>query len=578
MPPTPTHPASPAAPVAHWWREPELLLLLLLLVAAYCLRVNELPLRGEEPRRAQVGREMIANGDWVVPREQGQLYFSRPPLQNWLIALTFLATGGESEWGARVHSLLATLLTTLLVYGYGRSFLSRAGALGAAVVFLTTPEILLIGSQAESEALFILCVSGSLLLWHGGLTRGWPDWFTWSAAYAAMALGFLTKGPQAPVYFLGAVGLYCLFTWQLGRLFRPGHFVGMLVGAAVILAWAVPYTLAEGVDPMVRTVMNMTTMRMRYWQAGPVLWHMARFPFEVIGSTLPWSLLLVAYAHRGFRAWLGAARPHALFLALAFGVAFPSIWLPPDGQTRYLSPVYPCLALLAGLVIEHLATAAVPSLRLAWARVSGALACVMFGGAGLVPVAAMLFAGHTTRSHLAEPLGLAVVYAAGAAALALLAWRTRAADSPGRFRASMLALTAFLAWTWLLPVSGIRARQSVETPADMARVRASLPAGTRLVSFGRINARFAYYFGDPIGYRDWPAETDLGAAARVDYFCFNRPTAENPRLPFAWQEVGVVSMERTRRPAPQNVVVVGRVVYPTPDRTPPLALTTSRGE
>ena len=63
---------------ARFWREPELWLLLLLAAGTYLARLDVLPIRGEEPRRARVAYEMLATGDWIVPRQQGDIYLSRP--------------------------------------------------------------------------------------------------------------------------------------------------------------------------------------------------------------------------------------------------------------------------------------------------------------------------------------------------------------------------------------------------------------------------------------------------------------------------------------------------------------------
>src|SRR5438128_12114215 len=79
------HP-SQASPRPCWWREAEVAILILLVAAAYFVRLNDVSMRGEEPRRAQVAFEMMQRSDWLVPREQGDPFLSRPPLQNWPIA------------------------------------------------------------------------------------------------------------------------------------------------------------------------------------------------------------------------------------------------------------------------------------------------------------------------------------------------------------------------------------------------------------------------------------------------------------------------------------------------------------
>src|SRR5579871_5349178 len=79
--------SNPLEPRKKWWLELEFALLLALVVAAFFSRMTALSVRGEESRRGLIAREMLESGDWIVPRCQGVPLFSRPPLQNWLIAL-----------------------------------------------------------------------------------------------------------------------------------------------------------------------------------------------------------------------------------------------------------------------------------------------------------------------------------------------------------------------------------------------------------------------------------------------------------------------------------------------------------
>src|SRR5260370_22766156 len=217
-----------APPRNPWWREPEIAVLIVLVVAAYILRLGDVTLRGEEMRRALVGFEMMENGDWIVPRVQGEPLLSRPPLQNWVIVASTVICGSREAWVLRLHSVLAMLVTTILIYGYARTCLSRLGALPAAAAFATLGEMFEIGNKAETEMLFIALVSAALLLWHWGQVRNLPATRTWIISYVLVALAILCKGPQAPVYFLTSVGAYLLLTGQVRRLFTWAHLAGAL--------------------------------------------------------------------------------------------------------------------------------------------------------------------------------------------------------------------------------------------------------------------------------------------------------------------------------------------------------------
>jgi 4-amino-4-deoxy-L-arabinose transferase-like glycosyltransferase len=415
-----------------WWREREVLVLLLLVALAYLVRLNAVSLRGEEPRRAQVAFEMVQRGDWVVPREQGEPFLSRPPFQNWLIAVSSLLCGTREAWALRLPSVLALLATSLLLYGYARTCCSPAGALAAAVAFVTLGEMFTTGCQAESEMVFIALVSASLLLWHGGEARGWPETRTWVVCYLCVAMGVLTKGPQPPVYFLGPVGAYLLVTGQWRRLFGRPHVAGSLAGAAVVVTWLLLFAHREGWSLVRGVLLNDTAGRMWDWKLGEVAAHLVGFPLEVLGCTLPWSLLLVACRRRELRSCLGSGGRQGLFMALCVGLAFPTCWIPPGGQTRYFAPLYPCVAMLLGLLIDRCTRRDVPP-RAArvWERYVQSVSVVMLLSGAAVLLAHLFLARHLKDRAWAERPAVAFGYAGAVTALALTAWRRRGGCRPG---------------------------------------------------------------------------------------------------------------------------------------------------
>ena len=135
-----------------WVLELEFGLLLAVLLTIYCSRMAHPTIRGEESRRAQVAVEMIDSGDWIVPRLQGLLFLSRPPLQNWAIALLGIVRGGVDVVAVRLPSVLSTMLIACLIYGYARSFLSPTAALLAAAGYATMGQVLELGRLGETEA------------------------------------------------------------------------------------------------------------------------------------------------------------------------------------------------------------------------------------------------------------------------------------------------------------------------------------------------------------------------------------------------------------------------------------------
>ena len=202
---------------------------------------------------AQVACEILATGDWLVPRQQGQPLLSRPPLGSYPIAIAAKLFGNCSLLAVRLPSALATLLTVLLIYAYARLFLSRLGAMAAGSAFATMGQVLVLGRLAETEAIFTLLVSSALLVWHWGHTRQWRPSFYWLAGYGLAALAALAKGPQAPVYFAGPVLLYLIWRRDWRSLFSRWHLVGVVLFVAIVGTWQFPFWIEMG-WPAVKTV------------------------------------------------------------------------------------------------------------------------------------------------------------------------------------------------------------------------------------------------------------------------------------------------------------------------------------
>ena len=373
-----------------------------------------------------------------------------------------------------------------------------------------------------------------------------------------MALAMLTKGIQAPLYFTASVGLYLVLTGQWRRLFTWAHLLGVLVGAAILFAWALPYSFVMGWSGVRLVWTGDAAVRIHNWKLHDVAVHLLTYPLEIAAGTLPWSFMLLLYLRRDFRARIYEARPQVLFLTLCMAVAFPTCWVHPGGKPRFFAPLYPCLAVLIGLAVERCGEAAASeSLRTAWRRYLGVMACGMIAAAvGVVVVAAgSMF--NASLKPFAEPPIFALAYAAASIGLAVLIWRVREGGTSSRIRTAVLAVAGFLAITFTGVVTDVRLKRS-ENPAEaMTRLKEHLPPGQPLVSLGgHLDCLFAYYYGLPfISPRPWPTP---GSDPDLTYFCFQCPGDSRPQLPFAWKEIGVLSLDRNHHAIPERVVVVGQ--------------------
>jgi hypothetical protein len=264
------------------------------------------------------------------------------------------------------------------------------------------------------------------------------------------------------------------------------------------------------------------------------------------------------------------------FLLVAMVVAYPTVWLAAGARGRYFMPLYPLTAVLIGLLIERCSQAAVgTSQRLAWHQfllgwaIVTTLGALTLAASGVPPAnfAASIYQPH----EFCLPAGLVAIVAAA------LLWLAFA--RPARFRTS--SAIAALAGSAVLACAGIKVNVNVtrfNNPVPtVAEFKQLVPPNVRLVSFSPAEHRFLYYFADPITELGWP-KTLADLPDDVEYFCFMRHPGDTAdarasgrgrtpyntpgTLPFAWEEVKSICVDRQAQRSDIATVVLGRVIRP----------------
>ena len=552
-----------------WWWDWEAAALTILVLAVYFTRLTASPVCGEESRWANGAREMIASGDWIVPRQQGSIFPERPPLNSWAMAVVGLARHEVDLVAIRLPSVTAMLATTLLIYAYARSWMSRLGSFSSAAMFATFGQVLGIGRFGESEAVFTFFVAASLLIWHWGYTKAWPAGLAWSLGYSFAALGALTKGLQAPVYFISVCGVYLLLRRDWRWLFSFSHLAGLACFATIVGCWFVPFALSNwtAVDDIWGGL-----ARERFAFQG-LAKHIASYPLETFGCLLPWSPLLLLFAKPGICASVMAQRPQVRFLLAALLVTYPSVLLAAGARGRYYMPLYPCLALLIGLAVEQCAAQGASwANRRIWRHYLRGLSIVALGGA--VGVVIVSFWPSEKFADARQPLPFVVAWVLmSLATTAVLIWASRSEQS-SRPQLAIYTAAGLLGFAYVGVVVNARIQGGNDLTPAITQIREQVPDPSQLVSLGRVYHRFAYCYETPIRQVPWPmAASDL--PADVTYFCFDHrpsdtdqwrstndgsPSPSTPgTLPFAWDKIAEIPADPVKRGEAHRTVIIGRV-------------------
>jgi 4-amino-4-deoxy-L-arabinose transferase-like glycosyltransferase len=320
------------------------------------------PIDRDEARFAQATKQMVETGDFVDIRFQDDVRYKKPVGIYWMqaAAVESLTALGLPKaelriWVYRIPSLIGAIGAVLLTYWAALAFVTRRGAVFAALMMCSCVLLSAEARLAKTDAMLLLTVVAAMgalarvyLSWQRGEDPEHPSW-SWPAIFwTALAGGVLLKGPLILMF----AGLTILMLGILDRnaswLWRLRPVWGLMWTLILVLPWFIAI----------------------YWRAGD-----AFFTDSVGGDML--SKLAAQESH-------GA--PPGLYLLLFWitfwpgaplaGMAVPAIWRArrePGAQfllawlvpswivfelvltklPHYVLPLYPAIAILTVGALER---------------------------------------------------------------------------------------------------------------------------------------------------------------------------------------------------------------------------------
>ena len=302
----------------------------------------------DETRYAEIPREMIETGDWVVPRLNGIRYFEKPVMGYWLSAVSIVLFG-ENEFAARLPAALSVGLTSLIVFllvacrGAGKQV-----ALIASFIYLTFAEVFGVGTFNVLDSqltLFLTAACASFLcafLSSEAKTRFL--WLSFTGIFCGLA--FLTKGFLAFAVPTLAAAPFLLLQRKARSLFSM-PWIPILFAAFTCLPWAVLIAQREPT----------------FWHYFFWVEHVRRFfsdnpqhpqPFWYFAALLPllsfpWSLFAPAAA-----AWYRKTKGRDILIRFSLcWFVFPFLFFSAS-KGKLATYVLPCLPPLAILIANGL--------------------------------------------------------------------------------------------------------------------------------------------------------------------------------------------------------------------------------
>jgi 4-amino-4-deoxy-L-arabinose transferase-like glycosyltransferase len=428
-------------------------LLALALFAGSLVLAASVPLVSpDEGRNAEVAREMVASGDWLVPRLAGMPYLDKPPALFWAEAAA-IRLFGPTRVAVRLPAALAALGTLILIARRGRRSAGTAFARRAVALLGLAPLFAAMSAYVIFDMPLTLCVT---VVWIGivdELESG-PSRSRRVAMFAAVTAGVLLKGPVMLAWaVLGSAGAALVLRSRAALswlAFWPGWLLLLLVAGGWFACASARFPEYPHYAFLEESVERMATGRFHREQPA---WFV---PAVLIAGTLAWSLVTP------WRRRLGREGRVALGFVVFAAVFFT---LSRSKLVTYLLPALPPLAWLAAEAWTD-----APSSRRAGviaAIVYGALALALaISGGGVAAIRDPALGAATAGAARALTIGFAITTLLGAWA----AWRRR----------NDLALIAAVAFTPLVFLLGGRAlarHAKHESGESLARAIAAAGGG-----------------------------------------------------------------------------------------------------
>ncbi len=334
----------------------------LLLLAAFCgflffYGLGAFGLLGaDEPRYAQVAREMLDRSDWVTPTLQGKPWLEKPALYYWQAMLSFRAFG-VTDRAARVPAAFDAAVLVAAIYFFLGRFRPRSELDGA---LITASCAAVVGFARAAATDMPLAATFAIAL------LGWYAWYEsrtrmyLAVFYIFLALATLAKGPVAPALAAIIIFLFVAVKRDLRAIPLTLWIPGVVLYLAVMLPWYIAVQLR---NPEFFRVFIIEHNLARFSQ--DLYHHHQPFWFYlpvILLAMMPWTLVFIlAIAERARLIWSEGKEKEAfssredswqLFLLIWMLVPILFFSASQSKLPGYILPAVPAGALL---VTEYLA-------------------------------------------------------------------------------------------------------------------------------------------------------------------------------------------------------------------------------
>lgn len=241
----------------------------------------------DEPRYAQVAREMLERRDWITPTLQGKAWLEKPVLYYWEAILCY-SRFGVTDSAARLPAAIDAALLIAAIYFFLRRF-RPGGEEDGALITAGTAAMIGFARAAATDMPLAATFTIALLAWYAWHESDKRLYL--AISYIFLALGTLAKGPIAPALAAVVILIFAAAKRDWSIALRTFWIPGVLLFLVVALPWYIAVQLRNPEffrvfvleHNLARFSSNLYHHPQPFWFYIPVL----------LLSLMPWTLWLI---------------------------------------------------------------------------------------------------------------------------------------------------------------------------------------------------------------------------------------------------------------------------------------------
>jgi 4-amino-4-deoxy-L-arabinose transferase-like glycosyltransferase len=433
-------------------------------------------------------REMLTDGNWIMPTFNGQPRLQKTPLSYWIVACISSMAGGVNEFTARLPSAMFAVLSVCAILYFVGQWLSFRTAVVCAGVWLTSFGYIRYSHNARPEMALTFFVVLCFLSFYSAVAASSRkrQIIYMLVFWVSFGLGNLAKGP-APIAMVGIPVLAYIAVTKQWR------FIGKMLpvwGVAIFLLIMLPWPIAAAYKVNWDVVIWKREFVDRFFGGLDPLpkpfYYYLPLMFMFIA---PWvAFLPMAIAAPFYKVW-GEKRPAMRFLWVFFVADLVFLFLSGGKRQHYIMPIMPAAAILVGIVLDDMIFEN-KAFLVGQARgvLRMHLVAAFLLAAGLVGYSAFCW-----RQFLPASLVTAGVIAATAVVVGVLFARKKPLVACGGVFAGIVAVSMTV-WVGFINPLGY----NEPSRHFMQAVAQTVPAAEAMISYKAITPRVIHYFGRPI--------------------------------------------------------------------------------